>query len=247
VLLGAIINVAVAWGCVLWGHKLPNSDGEYSLGENIKDGGPWPVAVFDDWPARYSYSFDYKRTAYTISSLVHKPVDCTDQSLRAEITNAGIPLRALCSLELSHWSGDQQFTNHPPGGIWDAGINPPSILTNRTRAISLRLPLRPIWPGFAINTIFYAAVLWIVFAIPGGVKRFRRRRRGHCIHCGYDLRGQPPPEAGQSTKCPECGKVRLMRFALLWAVCPRQNVTRVRRPTTHSTSSLGSSAGSTMT
>jgi hypothetical protein len=58
-----------------------------------------------------------------------------------------------------------------------------------------------IWSGFAINTIFYAAALWFIFAIPATVKRLRRRRRGQCIHCGYDLRGQPTGSA----KCPECG------------------------------------------
>ncbi|MCZ6655485.1 MAG: hypothetical protein O7D91_20955, partial [Planctomycetota bacterium] len=24
------------------------------------------------------------------------------------------------------------------------------------------IPLRPLWPGFAINTIFYAAILWLL-------------------------------------------------------------------------------------
>jgi hypothetical protein len=58
------------------------------------------------------------------------------------------------------------------------------------------------WPGFVLNTIFYAAVLWVLFAMPGTVKRMRSRRRGKCIHCGYDLRGRP----ADSNTCPECGK-----------------------------------------
>jgi hypothetical protein len=64
------------------------------------------------------------------------------------------------------------------------------------------LPIRPIWPGFAINTIFYAAILWVVFLVPRSVKRLRRRAKGCCIHCGYDLRGQP----ADSKTCPECGR-----------------------------------------
>jgi len=63
------------------------------------------------------------------------------------------------------------------------------------------MPLRPIWPGFAINTIFYAAVLWLPFATIGVIRRRRRADRGRCIACGYDLRGR-----GSSNKlCPECG------------------------------------------
>lgn len=61
------------------------------------------------------------------------------------------------------------------------------------------LPLRPIWPGFAINTIFYASLLWLVTLGPFTARKVIRRKRGFCIECGYDLRGD------FSTGCPECG------------------------------------------
>ncbi len=63
------------------------------------------------------------------------------------------------------------------------------------------LPLRPLWPGFAINTIFYAAILWLLAFGPFAVRRVVRRKRGHCIKCGYDLRGT----SGGGGGCPECG------------------------------------------
>ena len=59
------------------------------------------------------------------------------------------------------------------------------------------LPLRPLFPGFAINTIFYAAVLWVLFAVPGRVRRWRRIKRGVCVHCAYPV--------GSSSVCSECG------------------------------------------
>ena len=62
------------------------------------------------------------------------------------------------------------------------------------------LPLSPIWPGFAVNTAFYAAPLWLLFAVmPRAVRRHLRRRRGRCLKCGYDLRGD------LAGGCPECG------------------------------------------
>ncbi len=61
------------------------------------------------------------------------------------------------------------------------------------------LPLRPIWPGFAINTLFYAAILSLLWSSPLVVRRFIRRKRGQCIKCGYDLRGT------EHEVCPECG------------------------------------------
>jgi hypothetical protein len=59
------------------------------------------------------------------------------------------------------------------------------------------LPLRPIWSGFAVNTIFYAAILWLL--IPGAfvLRRFLRRRRGLCPACAYPM--------GEGAVCTECG------------------------------------------
>ena len=64
------------------------------------------------------------------------------------------------------------------------------------------LPLIPIWPGFAINTVFYAVVLWLLFAAPFVVRRRRRIRRGLCPKCAYDLRGT------HASVCPECGATK---------------------------------------
>lgn len=65
------------------------------------------------------------------------------------------------------------------------------------------LPLRPMWPGFAINTLLYALIAWLLirgrFVARHYSRREIRRRRGRCLKCGYDLRGEY--DAG----CPECG------------------------------------------
>ncbi|MCI0362901.1 MAG: hypothetical protein L0219_03415, partial [Phycisphaerales bacterium] len=61
-----------------------------------------------------------------------------------------------------------------------------------------RLPIKPIWPGFAINTILYAAILWLLFAAPGLVRRRRRIKHGLCPACAYPI--------GASETCTECGK-----------------------------------------
>ncbi|MCZ6736067.1 MAG: hypothetical protein O7C65_09780 [Planctomycetota bacterium] len=61
------------------------------------------------------------------------------------------------------------------------------------------LPLRPIWPGFAINTLFYAAILWLPIRGPFALRRLIRRERGLCVVCGYDLRH------ADHDACPECG------------------------------------------
>ena len=63
------------------------------------------------------------------------------------------------------------------------------------------LPLRVIWPGFVMNTLFYAVVTWLLIVIPSRLRRWRRLRRGLCPKCAYDLRGR----STESATCPECG------------------------------------------
>ncbi len=47
--------------------------------------------------------------------------------------------------------------------------------------------------------MFYAALLWLLVFGPFTARRFIRRKRGRCINCGYDLRGD------FSAGCSECG------------------------------------------
>ena len=86
------------------------------------------------------------------------------------------------------------------------------------------LPLRPILPGFIINTVFYAVIWFGVFFGVAALRRFVRRKRGRCVKCGYDLRGQRSAVSDQREDgdpnsaltsdlrsltsgigCPECG------------------------------------------
>lgn len=70
--------------------------------------------------------------------------------------------------------------------------NPESILYENNV-----LPTRPLWPGFAINTIFYAIILCLVFAAPVTFRRWCRKKKGLCPRCAYPV--------GGSDVCTECG------------------------------------------
>ncbi len=67
----------------------------------------------------------------------------------------------------------------------------------RTPPPPLYLPFEPIWPAFAINTLFYAAILWLLIAGLFALRRFLRLRRGLCPKCAYPM--------GESAACTECG------------------------------------------
>jgi len=68
------------------------------------------------------------------------------------------------------------------------------------------LPVEPIFPGFLLNTLFYAAIWFVVLVVPGIAKRAIRRKRGRCVKCGYDLRYHHTPcGAGGHSSHTECG------------------------------------------
>jgi hypothetical protein len=74
---------------------------------------------------------------------------------------------------------------------WSHTVNESRIAAMRVRKRFIRLPLwMPLLP-FAI----YPGIAFI----RGPVRRYRRRRKGLCTRCGYDLTGNV------SGTCPECG------------------------------------------
>lgn len=68
-----------------------------------------------------------------------------------------------------------------------------AVLTNGPVSV-VRIVL-PLWEPLVIFGLYPA----IAF-IRGPLRRYRRRRRGLCIRCGYDLEGNV------SGACPECGR-----------------------------------------
>ena len=80
----------------------------------------------------------------------------------------------------------------PPLPMWK-DLKPYSSQPDEPRT----LPLRIMPMSFALNTIFYALLAYLIILLPGATRRLVRRRRGQCPACGY-LRG-----AGAI--CTECG------------------------------------------
>lgn len=59
------------------------------------------------------------------------------------------------------------------------------------------IPVGVIWSGVAMNTTFYALILWAVVRGPSRLRRYIRKRRHLCRNCGYPT--------GTSSVCSECG------------------------------------------
>ena len=63
------------------------------------------------------------------------------------------------------------------------------------------LPLRPIWPGLALDSLLFAAAWWLLLGGIAATRRTLRARRNQCPRCGYSRTGLAPV-----TPCPECGQ-----------------------------------------
>jgi hypothetical protein len=189
--VGAVATVGVAWGIVFW---IPTKHVELQ---------EWPARwsgpVPDEYPDRPAASY----RARSWGRLKIREDLCESLGHRLdmfafELHRAGWPAFALdasvvdCDRRLSGLPNYRRTT----------GIDfrsPVSPIGNGPGGV---LPTSPVFPGFALDTAFYAAIALTLWSAPGLIRRRLRRARGRCPACGYDLKGN----AG--TACPECGAVR---------------------------------------
>ncbi len=186
-LLGTIINVAVAWACVVF----------------------VPVAMQPAQVTVRKVSRTYHQTRFVQEVFGRVRVTWIEgsgsQASSWEFT--GWPMPSLFSSTSGstatvYWPKGREIVaavdvNQVDHGFVISGerIGPSKDYPETWRA----LPIKPIWPGFAISTIFYAVILWALGYAPVKLRSFVRERRGMCPVCAYDLRH------ADHLVCPECG------------------------------------------
>jgi hypothetical protein len=188
-LLGAIVNVAVAIG--------------FAFAVN-----PWLVRVeSSDWGEGFAapnLTWTVERRSVAGATQIRSTWRAVDATRFAKLKEWGLeqaarPMFPLGLRNVAPPSSDRyqvfDLRGFPCLSLWTERKSQPWQGTE--------VALKPIWPGFAINTVFYAAVLWLLFAAASALRRRRRIRRGLCPKCGYDLRGSP--RGADATACPECG------------------------------------------
>ncbi len=202
-LLGAVVNVAVAWGCALWSSMTQDSDLSKQRALTLLQEREFLPRPGDPYGGR-----TIEGIGLTVLELLFDPIAGQETSEINQreatwlmATLAGLPVRSLQAevrLAASDYA-DPVYSVVLIGGIRiDNRVMKPAFTLENV------LPVQPIWPGFAINTIFYAAILWLLTFGPFMARRYIRHKRGRCINCGYDLRGT----FGGGGVCPECGVQR---------------------------------------
>ena len=130
----------------------------------------------------------------------------TTAHMRMRSIASGFPLLSLIG---GQWS----LTDFRHGGTTSTGLLHTFELSfNQLKrplgAEKRMIPMTPIWPGFAVNTIFYAAMLWLLWIArrtPGKIRRFVRVSRGRCPACGYIIAPGTAAASPGGGPCSECG------------------------------------------
>jgi len=202
-LAGAVVNVGVAWGCAAWADVDTDNTGGIS-----EDG----TAQMGRWSSKFGTFIQYEisRTATYRHFLFESPN--MDEVLPYWFRHPSAAYESgLIDREdrfadargwpaLTMWS-EFEWPPHGPTVVVKGGfpLSPPhSVFPRFHPDLPRALPLRPIWPGFVANTLFYAAFLWLLIPGPFALRRFIRIKRGLCVACGYPK--------GESAVCSECGK-----------------------------------------
>lgn len=191
--LGAVVNVAVAWGCIF---KLEQAVASGNAQENpmgmrrvaalqaiadrvLSD----PVMVPGLWIGDEGFGATLDEIIDLGSFDAASPK--RSRAFFAQFA-AGWPLNSL-----QGWAYGRRPSE--PEDI--------SLLRIQTSPVDHSrqfLPIAPSWPGFAINTVFYSGACWLLLAAPLALRRRRRIKRGLCPRCKYPV--------GTSPVCTECGK-----------------------------------------
>jgi len=199
-LLGAVVNVAVAWGCVLF-VPLVNQPSDFLYRKT-------DVKIQEK--STYSQR-TFGRTRMNVIVYIWDPeggavgsgtyVDDWQKSYSYELT--GWPMHCLTCFNPNEFligtgsNLQQRATLNKP---IDSGIRiKHERISNQYLPYWRALPYKPLWMGFAVNSIFYSVFVWLAALLLYTLRLNIRLKRGRCLKCNYNLRGS------SGGGCPECG------------------------------------------
>jgi hypothetical protein len=207
-LIGAIVNVAVAWSLAVWGQQ------DAWLGKQA-------VKVPDEWPSRIN-GLGWPNPTHAImhqgDGVGVRVLEISGGDLEASFESSGpgsdktwvVLTASQFGLPLPCMQWEQYGVRAGPRSMamaeaaddaagMRAGLNVSRIVGGSSASKQRFLPLTILTWGFVIDTIAFASLLMVVFVFPQKAKRMIRRQRGLCPDCGFNLTGT------EHTNCPECG------------------------------------------
>ncbi len=228
-LLGAILNILVAWGIALCSELRVNPGSDHFRGYAIEvlpggekwiliaDGGAGVlnVLLYVEGAAPFVGLAESVRDWQRFSGAQFDPPNWLADAQRMPVGKRGLTEAAVFATGWPCVSNYALFevTSTPPatGGMGGRGFElagSSGIVVKHSPGKRLPervLPMRPIWFATAVNTAFYAALLYGLYMSSIYGRRTMRRRRGKCVQCGHIM-------LPEQIVCPECGRQRYMRI-----------------------------------
>ncbi len=179
VIIGTVTTIALAWFFAAETDAIPQREIDVAVTPPLV----WPVPVPPHWhpPSRMQSvtmlgATRLEGARFTSEERVPLP---SDDAYGVSVWRVGVPFRSL-----QRWETVEGWKAQPV----------------RHWTLARNLPLRPLWFGFAFDTLVLSGIAFAMFRLYFGVRRTVRLRRGQCPSCGYALAG-----LRSGSKCPECG------------------------------------------
>jgi hypothetical protein len=204
--LGCVLNVLVAWACAMWSQPHGVAVSGFGVGwacdpllmgilrrEFFERTGPDPGGSD---PGTLFVAGAYKGFGAQFLDVAVEDRDIPIDAFKGPLPYIGVVRTGWPWLTLeAQCEHDASRSPTPLPSRWKWAIPIPKRFVSANRLFLQRmLPFRPMWPGFALNTLLCAALL----SLPFVVRLIIRKLRGRCMTCGYPI--------GISPVCTECGR-----------------------------------------
>jgi len=200
--VGVVVNVLVAWYRPVDRTAAALANG-IPIAQFARSGTSWPIRVPRDWPPVPAFAINERNRweeSTSLTGMLNGPdPQATPRfvtwNFDVDVNQSGWPCRAL--VRYGARAGPVLPRSELDLGIVRRGLTLPPALRSPRLGTTMPLPLMPVWPGFAINTLFYGTLAFAAMAGVSAIRRRRRFKRGLCVQCAYPLTG--------GEVCPECG------------------------------------------
>jgi len=198
--IGLIATVLSAWACATWSQPT-GSDAIWLAGVRRE--------FFDKAPSAYTsrpsdglfvalgyYGFGVQFLHVAVDGYKTELLGPSNQSSsRLNLVRAGWPYAAM-----EGWLEYQRtvFTPAFPPKYHFAIVDKKRVIQADRISVERMIPLRPIWPGFVMNWLFWSLAFGLLWLAVIAGRRFVRHLRRQCGSCGYPV--------GTSPVCTECGR-----------------------------------------